>query len=82
VPDGIYSGPGNYNIDLKAKILAIESENGPENCIIDMGSTSIDGFIFNHPNESNCVLKGLLPFKTVVSAFLSQDVLRPSKIAR
>jgi len=59
VPDGIYSGPGNYNIDLRAKILTIESENGPENCVIDVGSPSTNGFNFDHPNESNCVLKGL-----------------------
>ncbi len=35
IEDGVYSGLGNHDIDLKGKALTIRSENGPETCIID-----------------------------------------------
>ena len=34
VADGIYTGPGNRNIDFLGKAITVR-ENGPENCIID-----------------------------------------------
>ncbi len=36
VADGIYSEPGFVNISVIDEYITIESENGPENCIIDL----------------------------------------------
>ena len=45
VADGVYSGTGNCNIDLRSKtILLVRSENGPENCIVDAGGNAM-GFM-------------------------------------
>ncbi len=35
VADGVYTGPGNKNLDFGGKRITVRSENGPENCIID-----------------------------------------------
>ncbi len=35
IEDGIFTGPGNYDIDCGALEITIRSENGPDNCIID-----------------------------------------------
>ena len=35
VRDGTYTGTGNYDITCRGKALTIQSENGPESCIID-----------------------------------------------
>ncbi|MCK5175653.1 MAG: hypothetical protein KAR47_19820, partial [Planctomycetes bacterium] len=58
VADGIYSGNGNYDLDFGGKGITLESEYGPEYCIIDpqwqgraitfnggeTGYTLVDGF--------------------------------------
>lgn len=46
VADGIYTGTGNYNIDYNNKRIVVISENGPENCLIDINFLG-RGFIFN-----------------------------------
>jgi predicted outer membrane repeat protein len=35
VADGIYTGPGNKNLDFLGKLITVRSENGPAGCIID-----------------------------------------------
>ena len=35
VADGVYTGPGNWDIDLSGKAITLKSENGPTKCIID-----------------------------------------------
>ena len=35
--NGTYTGPENYNIDLKGKSITVKSSGGAENCIIDCG---------------------------------------------
>lgn len=60
IADGVYTGPGNKNLywDATTKHIRIESENGPENCIIDCDS---DGraFILNQGQNRSDVIKGL-----------------------
>jgi predicted outer membrane repeat protein len=34
VADGTYSGPGNWNLDLRGKALTVLSENGPESTLL------------------------------------------------
>lgn len=49
VADGIYTGPGNRDIDFLYKTITVRSENGPQSCIIDCNGTSSGehrGFIF------------------------------------
>ena len=38
VSDGMYTGDGNRDLDLKGKAIVLASENGAENCIIDCES--------------------------------------------
>jgi len=57
VADGIYTGEGNRDIDFKEKSIKLESENGPDNCIIDCKNQG-RGFIFYRVNKYS-VLKGL-----------------------
>lgn len=38
LPDGVYGGPGNRNLDLSEKNVRIRSEKGPDACIIDCES--------------------------------------------
>lgn len=49
LPDGVYRGEGNQNLDFDGKTITVLSENGPENCIIDL-----EGF----PLEFNPTGKG------------------------
>lgn len=35
IADGTYTGLGNKNLSFDGKAIAVQSENGPENCIID-----------------------------------------------
>ncbi|UCD52889.1 MAG: S8 family serine peptidase [Phycisphaerales bacterium] len=35
VADGTYAGPGNIEVDLRGKAIAVRSENGPATCVID-----------------------------------------------
>ena len=35
VADGIYTGPGNRNLNFYGRAITVRSANGPENCIID-----------------------------------------------
>ncbi|MEJ5259599.1 MAG: right-handed parallel beta-helix repeat-containing protein [Anaerohalosphaeraceae bacterium] len=70
---GVYSGPGNFNLNPQGKSLTIESTE-PANLEI-AASTIIDpngwgrGFVLNHPDSSPFVLQGL----TIRNAVCSQE---------
>jgi predicted outer membrane repeat protein len=63
--DGIYTGPGNYNINLRAGLgpndvrpITVRSENGPEKCIIDCQGFG-RAFIFDSNEDPNYIVEGL-----------------------
>ncbi|MHC4154165.1 MAG: right-handed parallel beta-helix repeat-containing protein [Planctomycetota bacterium] len=61
VADGIYTGPGNRDIDFKGKAITVRSENGPFNCTIDCGGSSTEphrGFRFHSGEGSTAVVSG------------------------
>jgi hypothetical protein len=61
VRDGVYTGEGNKNLDMKGKALTLRSENGPENCIVDIqgDNTNNDrGFYFHTGETSDSVVDG------------------------
>lgn len=58
VRDGTYTGPGNYNIELKGKVLTLKAETGPSKCIIDAQKQGRGFYI--HSGET---------FMTVISGF-------------
>jgi len=49
VADGVYKGDSNKNLDFQGKVITVQSENGPEYCIIDCENSG-RGFYF-HTNE-------------------------------
>jgi len=62
VADGTYTGPGNRDIDFLGKAIAVRSESGPENCIIDCNGTEAEhhrGFYFNGGEDKNSIIDGL-----------------------
>jgi len=62
VADGIYTGPGNRDIDFHGKAITLRSENGPQNCIIDCNGSSTDrhrGFNFHNGEVRNSIVDGL-----------------------
>ncbi len=60
VADGIYTGTGNKNLDFGVgpKAITVQSENGPENCIIDCQSSG-RGFIFQNSETTSSIIDGL-----------------------
>jgi len=61
VADGTYTGDGNRDISFFGKAIILQSENGPEKCIIDCNATQDDqhyGFGFGWGEDSNSVLEG------------------------
>ncbi|HUU94894.1 MAG TPA: right-handed parallel beta-helix repeat-containing protein [Phycisphaerae bacterium] len=58
VCDGIYTGPGNKNLDFGGKLITVRSENGPENCIIDCEDDG-RGFYFHSGETAESVMDGL-----------------------
>ena len=62
VADGVYTGTGNRDIDFGGKMLTVQSENGPESCIIDCQASSGNrhrGFFFHTNETAAAVLDGL-----------------------
>lgn len=57
VADGTYTGEGNKNIDFNGKELTLQSENGPDNCIIDCEDDG-RGFYFHKGELKNSVVSG------------------------
>ncbi len=58
VRDGIYTAPGDRNVDLSGKAISIVSESGiPELCVIDCQGQG-RGFIFQSGEQTDSVLEG------------------------
>lgn len=61
VADGIYQGQGNRDLDFGGKAITVQSEYGPQFCVIDCQG-SVDepryGFYFHNGEEANSVVNG------------------------
>ncbi|MCC6907314.1 MAG: right-handed parallel beta-helix repeat-containing protein [Phycisphaerales bacterium] len=58
VADGIYTGPGNKNIEFFQKEMSIRSSGGPEQCIIDCENDGL-GFTFcTLPDDRPVTIEG------------------------
>ena len=78
VADGVYTGSGNYDLDLldsesymgladvEAKHITIRSEHGPENCIIDCNNEG-GAFYLHATEDNNSVIEGF----TIKNGFTS-----------
>ena len=68
VADGVYTGLGNRDIDFRGKVITLQSENGPDNCIIDCQGSALDehrGFWFRRGEDRTSVLDGF----TIINAY-------------
>ncbi len=62
IKDGLYTGDGNRDIEIRDKSITIKSENGPENCIIDCEGTTEQphrGFDVRTGRTTNRAITGL-----------------------
>ncbi len=62
IGSGIWRGDGNRDIDVQGKQIVIESEAGPESCILDIEGTEDDlhtGFIFTSNEPAETILSGV-----------------------
>jgi hypothetical protein len=59
VADGIYTGDGNKNIDFQGKAIAVLSENGADNTIIDCENEG-RGVYFRHDEQPTSVFSGFM----------------------
>ena len=57
VADGVYSGPGNTNLDFQGKAIHLYSENGPGNCIINCQGSG-RGFFIHSGEGPDTVVEG------------------------
>jgi len=57
VADGVWTGPGNTDLDFRGKDIIVRSGNGPLHCIIDMEHTA-RGALFNKGEGPSAVLEG------------------------
>ena len=57
VPDGVYTGPGNTDIQLFEKSITVKSENGPDTCVIDCQGGP-RGFYLDSSQDCNMVIDG------------------------
>jgi len=56
--DGTYTGPGNRDIEFYGKVITIQSENGPDYCIVDsQGTQASPHRAFNL--DANSIVDGL-----------------------
>lgn len=61
VADGLYTGPGNRDLDFNGTNLLVTSENGPAVTVIDCEGSLSDphrGFIFRSGEDSTSVVRG------------------------
>ena len=61
VAEGTYTGSGNRDIDFLGKAIAVQSESGPKNCIIDCNGTESEphrGFYFHSGEGTTSILSG------------------------
>jgi predicted outer membrane repeat protein len=60
IADGIYTGIDNRNLDLLGKAISIQSENGPDNCILDcQGQYGAKGFVLASKEGPSTIVEGL-----------------------
>ena len=57
VADGIYTGTENKNLDFGGRLIVLQSENGPESCIIDCEDSG-SGFYFHNIETNDAVVSG------------------------
>ena len=57
VADGTYTGIGNRNLDVNGLPMTVESENGPDNCVIDCEGLG-RGFHFHSGEQNNVTVNG------------------------
>ena len=57
VCDGVYTGPGNKNLDFGGRAITVRSENGPDNCVIDCEGDG-RGFYFHSGETETSVVDG------------------------
>jgi predicted outer membrane repeat protein len=70
--DGVYSGPGNRDIDFRGRPATVKSAGGPQNCIIDLAAdsnTPARGFLFGSGEGSDSILDGL----TIINGYTPQS---------
>jgi len=68
VNDGIYTGDGNRDLDLRNKSITVKAQNGPENCTIDCNGTRTElhrGFNFSNNHKVNSTIDGF----TIINGF-------------
>ncbi len=61
VATGVYTGPGNRNIDFGGKAVVLKSQNGPEATIIDCEgglSNASRGFVFDSGEDFTTIVEG------------------------
>jgi len=76
VADGVYTGPGNRDIDFNGKAITVRSANGPENCIIDCNGTESDrhrGFFLHSGENVNSAIIGF----TITNGYAPLDWIPP-----
>lgn len=59
VADGMYTGPGNVEIDFTGKAIVVMSESGPNDCIIECAYTG-RGFKFQSGETNSAELIGFM----------------------
>lgn len=60
ISDGVYSGPGNRNLNFDWRTITVQSRSGPEHCIIEcVGKHAVRGFHFNSGEGPDSVLRGV-----------------------
>ena len=62
--DGVFTGLGNYDINMLGKAITVRSQNGnPDDCVIDIpgqhNGVSQRGFLFLSGEDSDCVVRDL-----------------------
>jgi len=69
--DGTYTGQGISDIEWGTKSFTLRSENGPNNCVINVNATEFNqkrAFIFKDNNSSGSILEGV----TIKNAYSSE----------
>lgn len=66
IADGVYTGAGNVNIDIRGKSIVILGEGGPENCILDAAGEQA-GFFVQRGETNHTRIEGLT-IKNAVNA--------------
>ncbi len=54
----VYTTVGNYDLDFGGKAITVQSENGPETCIIDCQNQG-RGFYFHTGEQNNSIVRGI-----------------------